>query len=79
MFLLAQAALGDPLQYIGNFPFNLEPPLIGQPVTLDPNIANPIPGDTLQLLRNKSWIVKMSAWSLHNAVLALHLHILSMS
>ncbi len=39
-----QAALGDPLQYIGNLPFNFMPPMVGQPVTLDPATANPIPG-----------------------------------
>ena len=42
-----QAALGDPLQYIGNLPFNFEPPMVGQPPTLDPAITTPIPGELI--------------------------------
>ncbi|KAK9861867.1 hypothetical protein WJX84_011613, partial [Apatococcus fuscideae] len=39
------AALGDPLQYIGNLPFNFMPPMVGQPPTLDPATASPIAGN----------------------------------
>lgn len=39
-----QAALGDPLQYIGNLPYNFMPPMVGQPPTLDPAVASPLPG-----------------------------------
>lgn len=45
----AQAALGDPLQYIGNLPFNIMPPMAGQPPSLDPAVATPIPGMVTEL------------------------------